>query len=141
MSPKRKGTATSAQQEPGKPVVRLHIWLQSNNGAAFGLGRLMLLEAIEETGSLKAAAQHLGMSYRAAWGKVKTSEEALGQALVEKTGGNRSGYTLTPYGRAMMEKFRQWFQNVEKAAQEQARELFPFEVSGFEESREQQKET
>lgn len=138
MSPKRKRPPSTDTVDIGKPVVRLHIWLQSSNGAAFGLGRLMLLEAIEETGSLKAAAEHLGMSYRAAWGKLKTSEEALGQALVEKNGGNRSGYTLTPYGRAMMEQFRQWFQNVEQAAQEQARELFPFDVSGFEESKKSQ---
>jgi len=40
---------------------------------------------------LKAAAEELGMSYRAAWGKLKASEEALGMALVEKVGGNKTG--------------------------------------------------
>lgn len=137
MSPKSKRKfQTEPHFETGKPVVRIHIWLQSGPGAAFGLGRLMLLEAIEETGSLKAAAQHLGMSYRAAWGKIKSSEEALGRSLLEKTGGNRSGYTLTPFGLEMKELFQKWFQNVEAAALEQATDIFPFDVTGFEEKKE-----
>ena len=57
-----------------KPVVRVHIWLETVDGVAFGMGRLLLLDAIEETGSLKAAAEQLGMSYRAAWGKIKSTE-------------------------------------------------------------------
>jgi len=113
-------------------MVRVHIWLQTADGVAFGLGRLMLLQAIEESGSLKSAAERLGMSYRAAWGKLKSSEEALGRPLVEKTGGNRSGYTLTAYGREMKDCFRQWFDDVERLAQDRARQLFPFEVSNFE---------
>lgn len=131
MSPKKKRAAANSPADSQDAVVRVHIWLQSSDGVAFGLGRLMLLEAIEESGSLKSAAERLGMSYRAAWGKLKSSEEALGQPLVEKTGGNRSGYTLTPYGRQLTDCFRQWFHDVEATALTRARELFPFDVSGF----------
>lgn len=134
MSPKKKrGASSKVEAADGTPVVRVHIWLQNGNSAAFGLGRLMLLQAIDETGSLKSAAESLGMSYRAAWGKLKSSEEALGMALVEKNGGNRSGYALTPFGRKMKEQFRKWFAKVEEEALEQAKELFPFSVQGFEE--------
>ena len=84
-----------------RAVIRLHLWMESGGGTVFGMGRLQLLERIETCGSLKAAAEDLGMSYRAAWGKLKASEEALGIALVEKLGGNKSGCRLTREGIAL----------------------------------------
>lgn len=125
---KKKSFSPHPKVGPGKSAVRLHLWLQTDDGVAFCLGRLMLLEAIEENGSLKSAAERLGMSYRAAWGKIKSSENALGAALVEKSGGNRSGYTLTPYGQQLKSLFQQWRQDVELKAQERAQELFPLEI-------------
>ncbi|HHT9106902.1 MAG TPA: winged helix-turn-helix domain-containing protein, partial [Candidatus Wujingus californicus] len=50
------------------------IWLEENGGVAFSEGRKMLFDAIARRGSLNAAAKELGMSYRAAWGKVKATE-------------------------------------------------------------------
>ena len=55
------------------------------------------------------------MSYRAAWGKLKASEEALGIALVEKVGGNKSGCRLTPEGSALAAAFRTWFAAADSA--------------------------
>ena len=48
---------------------------------------------------------------------------------------NRAGYQLTPYGRNLLDKFRQWFSDVENAALDSARELFPFKVNSFDQSR------
>ncbi|MBI4798570.1 MAG: LysR family transcriptional regulator, partial [Desulfarculus sp.] len=59
------------------------MWLERDGRVLFGQGRQELLAAIVETGSLAGAAQKLGMSYRAAWGRLKASEERLGLALVE----------------------------------------------------------
>ena len=58
-------------------VIRLHLWMERDGETMFGLGRLHLLERIDALGSIKGAADQLGMSYRAAWGKLKASEEAL----------------------------------------------------------------
>lgn len=116
-----------------RTVIRLHLWLERGGGTLFGLGRLHLLERIATCGSLKAAAGELGMSYRAAWGKLKASEEALGMALVEKVGGNKSGCRLTPEGKALAEAYRLWFAEVERHAVAKANALFPFPCDCFQE--------
>ncbi|MGE4298029.1 MAG: winged helix-turn-helix domain-containing protein [Desulfovibrionaceae bacterium] len=112
-------------------VVRLHLWLETDDGVAFGLGRLLLLEALDRTHSLKAAAESMHMSYRAAWGKLKNTEEVLGHSLVEKVGGNRSGYSLTPYGQELVRRFRHWFDTMEAMAVEKARDILPFAPTGY----------
>lgn len=117
-----------------QPVVRLHLWLETGEGVLFGSGRAQLLERIVSCGSLKRAADSLGMSYRAAWGKIKKTEAILGFKLIEKSHGNRAGYQLTEFGRILMDSFRQWFADVEGMALKRARELFPYDVRGFEES-------
>ena len=118
---------------PDRTTVRLHLWLERGGGTVFGMGRLQLLERIETCGSLKAAAEELGMSYRAAWGKLKASEEALGIALVEKVGGNKSGCRLTSEGAALAEAYRTWFAEVERHAVSRAGALFPFLCDRFQE--------
>lgn len=113
------------------PTVRLHIWLETGEGVFFGSGRVFLLRGIEEHGSLKQAAEAMGMSYRAAWGKIKATENVLGIKLIEKNSGNRSGYQVTEEGHLLMKKFEEWFDLVEHDALELARKIFPFDVRGF----------
>lgn len=115
-----------------RPVVRLHLWLETEDGLFFGLGRLKLLEKIHSGQSLKGAAKSLGMSYRAAWGKIKRTEKVLGTALIEKKGGNRSGYQLTEQGIVLMTRFNRWFQEVESYALHRARGLLPCDPRGYE---------
>ena len=43
------------------PTVRMHLWLESGESVYFGMGRLMLLDMIEEHGSLRKAAEAIGM--------------------------------------------------------------------------------
>ena len=117
-----------------RPVVRLHLWLETQRGIFFGLGRLKLLEKIQSGQSLRGAAQSMGMSYRAAWGKIKNTENVLGVALVEKKAGNRSGYQLTEEGVALMARFSRWFQEVESYALRRARGLLPCDPVAFEET-------
>ncbi len=110
-----------------RPVVRIHIWMESDGKTLLGLGRARLLERVELLGSLKKAAESLGMSYRAAWGKVKDSEKALGFQLLEKSGGNRKGYRLTVFGKCLADAYRSWFEEVEQNAVALARSKFPFD--------------
>jgi len=122
------------EHEDQATVVRLHLWMEREGETLFGLGRLHLLERIDTCGSIKGAADMLGMSYRAAWGKLKASEAVLGVALVEKLGGNKSGCRLTAEGQALAEAFRAWFREVERHAVAQANLLFPFLCSRFDEA-------
>ena len=117
------------------PTVRMHLWLESGESVYFGMGRVMLLDKIEEHGSLRKAAEDMGMSYRAAWGKLKATEEILGLVLVESSGTRRGGCRLTADGRRIREKFRSWFEAVEKVAVDQARHIFPERVQSFEEKK------
>jgi molybdate transport system regulatory protein len=95
---------------------------------------MKLLEKIHSGQSLRGAAESLGMSYRAAWGKIKNTEEVLGVALIEKKGGNRAGYQLTPEGIAMVASFSRWFKDVEGYALRRAGALLPCNPITFEET-------
>ncbi len=91
-------------------TVRSKIWIEDERGAmVFGAGRMLIFSAVEEYGSILAASKVLGMSYRAVWGKIKATEERLGQPILEKqTGGVKGGgSTLTPFGKGLVERFRQ----------------------------------
>ena len=117
------------------PTVRMHLWLESGESVYFGMGRVMLLDMIEEHGSLRKAAEAMGMSYRAAWGKLRATEDALGVVLVESSGTRRGGCHLTPAGRRIRDKFKAWFTAVEKVAVDQAQCIFAERVQSFEEKR------
>jgi molybdate transport system regulatory protein len=117
-----------------EPIIRLHLWLETDKGLFFGLGRMKILKCIQDGQSLKGAAESLGMSYRAAWGKIKKTEKVIGVKLVEKKRGNRSGYQLTPKGAELMKLFDQWFNEVECFALKRAKDLLPFNPVGFNES-------
>lgn len=114
------------------PAVRLHIWLETSDGVYFGMGRAMLLLKIEEHGSLRKAAEDLGMSYRAAWGKLRKTEAILGVKLIENSRSKRDGCRLTEEGRLLMEKFFEWFKVVERNALDAAKEIFSWPVRKFE---------
>jgi len=121
-----------------RPVVRLNLWLENDDGMLFGHGRALLLRKIAEHGSLRRAAEELKMSYRAAWGKLKKSEATLGFPLVEKLGGNKSGFRLTDRGKTLTDNYLLWYESLEHQAQEMAGELFGWEVLPFEESRDEE---
>jgi molybdate transport system regulatory protein len=65
---------------------------------------LELLERIDATGSISAAAQAMGMSYKAAWQAVEAMNNLSEQPLVERqAGGQHGGGTrLTEYGRRVV---------------------------------------
>jgi len=115
------------------PTIRLHLWLETDKGVFFGAGRVHLLEKIETYGSLKKAAEAMGMSYRAAWGKIKATEANVGFSLVKKASGKKGGYSLTDEGRNLMAQYKTWFSRVEDFACESATEIFPFPVQPFKE--------
>lgn len=66
------------------------LWLD-NNGKAFGDGPYELLRRVHKTHSLHQAAFQMGMSYSKAWHLIRTLEERLGFALLERKTGGRSG--------------------------------------------------
>ncbi|MBG0789745.1 MAG: LysR family transcriptional regulator [Desulfovibrionaceae bacterium] len=114
------------------PTMRMHLWFETSGGVIFGLGRLQLLRQVEQCGSLKAAAESLGMSYRGAWGKIKATEELMGQKLIERAASRRAGYHLTPFGQGIAKSFDAWFHEVEAYALSKSREFLPFPLEKYE---------
>lgn len=70
------------------------LWLSSVTGEGIlEEERYRLLREIHEKGSLKAAAEEMGVSYRKAWGDLKKAEELLGYGLVIRQRGGKDGGT------------------------------------------------
>ena len=100
---------------------RSKVWLSSDSpGSTFGRGKWLLLNAIDREGSLRAAAAALGISYRKAWGDLRTAEEFLGVKLVERRrGGNVGGEMyLTNNGKKWASEFGRLQSAVENALEE-----------------------
>ncbi len=105
--------------KPKKLTIKSKIWIEDENGdMVFGSGRLRILKAVRQHGSILAAAKELHMSYRAVWGKIKATEERLGQSLLtRRAGGSQGGGSeLTPLGNALLERFDQLQVLTEKTA-------------------------
>ena len=85
---------------------------------AIGPGRITLLEAIDQTGSISAAARLLKMSYRRAWLLVNETNNSLKRPAVTSSEGGASGggSQLTETGRAIIRHYR----NIEAIAAEAA---------------------
>jgi hypothetical protein len=63
------------------------VWLELEGRFVMGDGGLKLLEAIERLGSLAAAVQAMGWSYRHAWGYLRRAEAVLGVPLLTPRAG------------------------------------------------------
>ena len=76
---------------------------------AMGPGRAKLLEQIEQSGSISAAARELGMSYPRAWQLVEAINNSFAQQIVlTAIGGPKGGGTqVTPFGHEMLVRYRQ----------------------------------
>lgn len=114
---KRKGRVAKGRKEPvqgGICTIHSKIWIEDEQGhVVFGQGRYRILEAVERLQSLQKAAAELKMSYRALWGRVKASEERLGQPLVAREG---RGSRLTPYAQNLMLRYQELQQRIRQEA-------------------------
>ena len=103
-----------------KTHVSIRVDLES--GGRIGPGKIALLEAIRETGSITAAAQSMQMSYRRAWLLVDELNKLLSEPVVTTAvGGSMGGGTIvTPVG----EKTIALYHSIESHTQAAARNEF-----------------
>ena len=75
---------------------------------AIGPGKAALIEAIDRTGSISAAARDMGMSYRRAWDLVDIMNRCFRRDLVTTaTGGSGGGGArVTAFGRDILARYR-----------------------------------
>ena len=86
------------------------VFVDDNNEKFFGEGPYKLLTGIEKTGSLRASANDMWLSYTKALKIINKAEQSLGIKLIKRTVGGKSGggSTLTDEGRAWLKKYEEF---------------------------------
>jgi molybdate transport system regulatory protein len=88
--------------------IRAKAWITAGEETFLAYGRIVLLEKIQEFGSISAAARSIRMSYRRAWWHVETMNRLAKSPLVETAVGGKGGggTRLTPEGEAAVRLYR-----------------------------------
>jgi molybdate transport system regulatory protein len=110
------------------PVVpKANLWLERDGQVVLSRWRVQLLEAIEATGSISAAADRMGVQYRCAWEKLEEMEERLGIHLVDRQVGGLGGggARLTEAGRQYVARFNVFSQGIDAFVSQQFGQAFP----------------
>ena len=83
------------------------LWLEKNGQTFVSWGRVVLLQRIDETGSVSAAAKSMGMSFSHAWQLVESMNALAQEPLVGKRAGGRGGggAWLTAEGKKVVAEF------------------------------------
>jgi molybdate transport system regulatory protein len=89
------------------PVIRFRIDFAEHT--SLGPGKIHLLEAIRDSGSLSRAARSIGMSYRRAWLLVESLRRSFQEPVtVASTGGRDGGGMLvTAFGSDLIKSYRE----------------------------------
>ncbi|WP_445955640.1 winged helix-turn-helix domain-containing protein [Yeosuana sp.] len=87
--------------------IKSRIWIEFDNHVLLGEGRVQLLKAIDETGSLSKAAKSLNLSYKKAWNLIySVNKSAKKPVTINSTGGKGGGGAeLTEYGKSLIFTF------------------------------------
>lgn len=83
------------------------LWVTKDNQNFLGRGRISLLEYIQKTGSIHAAAKEMKMSYKTAWDAIDAMNNLSDDPLVIRVSGGKGGggTRLTPKGEEIIEAF------------------------------------
>ena len=92
----------------------------------FGEGPYRLFKAVEETGSLRAAAISMDMAYSKAMKLLKHAEEAMGATLIIRSTGGKAGggSRLTVEGKELLQKYESFQRKCEQANRRIYLEIF-----------------
>lgn len=107
-------------------TIRSKIWIDVGGEPVFGRGRRFLLEAIDKLGSIRQAAQEISISYRKAWAYIKSMEERLGFALVDRHAGGKDGggASLTEDAKQFLKKYRMLEQGIHELVDDRFSRIF-----------------
>ena len=85
------------------------IWIEKDGELYLGGGRAMLLERLDQLGSIAAAARSMRLTYRNAWLWIDAMNRLAPSPLVEKTTGGAGGghAQLTNEGRKAIAAYRE----------------------------------
>ena len=89
---------------------RIKGWFALGDEFLMGPRYVRLLEAIDETGSIRAACREAGVSYRTCLNRLRQMERVMGHVMVETSrgGAGGGGASLTPESRHLVRVYRRW---------------------------------
>lgn len=88
--------------------VKIKLYLVDGDGDKFmGIGVLWLLKRVGSSGSLRAAAASLGISYSKAYAMVRNLEKQVGAPVVDRKrgGADHEGSSLTDFGERFLKLY------------------------------------
>ena len=108
-----------------EPLTKVYL-LDDAGERFFGDGPCRLLTLVEQTGSLRAAANEMGMAYTKAMKLLRHAEEAVGEPLtVRSTGGKAGGGSrLTTRGKELVEQYERYKERCVQAGRELYSQVF-----------------
>ena len=115
----------SSPSTPSAPQWRFRARITAGERIAIGPGKIALLEAIERSGSITAAAKRLDMSYRRAWLLLDEVNRSLKQPAVDSAKGGTAGggSVLTEAGRELVTLYRRVEQTAAAACKADIRRI------------------
>jgi molybdate transport system regulatory protein len=107
------------------PAVRFRIDFTEHS--SIGPGKILLLEAIRDAGSLSQGARDIGMSYRRAWLLLDSLKQSFREPVtVASTGGkDGGGMRVTQFGDALIKTYRELERDFAKLAERRLHPILP----------------
>lgn len=101
----RRSPALSAHLVPHQKL-----WLNWDGAFLMGPRYLRFLDAVDRTGTIRAAGREVGWSYRTCLNRVREMERVLGARVLETTrgGSSRGGARLTAEARQLVKLYERW---------------------------------
>ena len=104
------------------PSLRKHLvphqklWLNWDGVFLMGPRYLRFLAAVDQTGTIRAAGQVVGWSYRTCLNRIREMERVLGARVLSTTRGGRAGggARLTEAARRLVRVFARWQREVDR---------------------------
>jgi molybdate transport system regulatory protein len=117
--------APASKSPRTRPEVRFRMRIRNGDAVALGPGKVDLLEAVREHGSISAAARSLDMSYRRAWLLIDELNRSLKSPATHSEQGGQSGggCTLTPVGETIVRLYRDVEEEAQRSCAKQIAEL------------------
>ncbi len=108
-----------------KPGFRGRVWIDGPEGTFIGYGRVVLLERIQEHGSITKAAKSMEMAYRHAWDLVDSMNSQAKEPFVEVATGGKGGggARVTKAGERAIAVFRQFHKDLEDFLKKEEKKL------------------
>ena len=98
--------------------LRVKLQLFCGSEIAMGPGKADLLDAINQAGSISAAARNMGMSYRRAWLLVDTLNRCWAVPVVETVAGgsHEKGARVSEFGQRLLDSYRALNETIDASA-------------------------